>query len=70
MSWFSTICKDLASQGHIVYCLEHNDGTALHSYDEKKTSKYYKSFDMRDQNKIVIKLGTRVKEVHALLDEL
>lgn len=27
LSWFSTICKDLASQGHIVYSFEHMDAT-------------------------------------------
>ena len=32
MSFFSTIFKDLASQGHIVFSLEHNDRTALHHY--------------------------------------
>jgi hypothetical protein len=31
MSWFSTIFKDLASQGHIVFSVEHSDRTALHS---------------------------------------
>jgi hypothetical protein len=25
MSYFSTICKDLVSQGHVVFSLEHND---------------------------------------------
>jgi hypothetical protein len=70
MSWFSTISKDLASQGHIVFCIEHNDATALHYYDDKKAHKYYKSFDMRDQNKIVMKLGQRTKELHNLMDEL
>lgn len=70
MSWFSTLCKDIASQGHIVFSLEHNDGSALHTYDDNKQHKYYKSFDMRDQNKIVMNLGTRVKEIHGLIDEL
>ncbi len=36
MSWFSTICKDIASQGHIVFSIEHNDGSALHNYDDNK----------------------------------
>lgn len=70
MSWFSTICKDLASQGHIVFSIEHNDDTALHFYSENGKDKYYKLFDMRDQNKIVTKLGTRVKEVSNLIDEI
>jgi predicted dienelactone hydrolase len=26
---FSSLCKDLASQGHIVYALEHKDGSAF-----------------------------------------
>jgi hypothetical protein len=50
--------------------MEHNDGTALHYYDDKKSHHYYKNFDMRDQNKIVTKLGIRVKEVYGLLEEL
>ena len=70
MSWFSTICKDLASQGFIVYSIEHNDGTALHHYNDLKSHKYYKSFDMRDQNMIVTRLGIRLREINNLLDEI
>jgi len=70
MTWFSSICKDLASQGHIVYSFEHMDATSLHYYDETKAHKYYKSFDMRDQNKIVMKLGIRTKEIHGFIDEI
>jgi predicted dienelactone hydrolase len=71
MSWFSTILKDLASQGFIVYSLEHNDRTALHHYsEEEKEHKYFKQLDIRDVNEIVKKLGIRVKEVGLLIDEL
>ena len=59
MSWFSTICKDFASQGFIVFSIEHNDGTALHRYSEEKSHKYYKAFDMRNHNEIVTRLGIR-----------
>lgn len=34
MSTFSTLCKDLASQGFVVYNIEHNDGTSLHHYTD------------------------------------
>jgi len=56
MSFFSTILKDLASQGHIVFSLEHNDRTALHCYNteddigSKSEHKYFKNVDMRDAN--------------------
>jgi dienelactone hydrolase len=30
MTSFSTILKDLASQGYVIFSLEHNDRTALH----------------------------------------
>lgn len=70
LSWFSTICKDLASQGHIVFCIEHNDRTALHTYDEAGNHKYFKNLDMRDVNGAVTKLGTRVKEIDCLISEL
>ena len=29
VTFFSSICKDLASQGHLVFALEHQDGSAL-----------------------------------------
>eukprot|EP00347_Sterkiella_histriomuscorum_P003348 403364636 len=70
MTWFSTMCKDFASQGFVVYAIEHNDGSALHHYNDQKQHKYYKQFDMRDQNKIVQKIGIRQKELSNLLDEL
>ena len=70
MTWFSTICKDLSSQGHIVFCVEHNDRTALHTYDEKGNHKYFKNVDMRNVNEMVKKLGVRMKEIDCLLSEL
>lgn len=70
MSWFSTICKDIASQGHIVYSIEHNDKTALHHYNDKNEHVYYKNVDMRNMNKLVIKLGIRFKEIDGLISEI
>lgn len=64
MTWFSTIFKDLASQGHIVFSVEHSDRTALHSFNEEgQEHKYFKNVDMRDHNQIITKLGIRVKEI-------
>ena len=62
MSWFSTIFKDLASQGHIVFSIEHSDRSALHSVNQEE-HKYFKNVDMRDRNQIITKLGVRVKEI-------
>ena len=71
-SSFSTIVKDLASQGHIVYCIEHNDRTALHTFDADNDGKrkYFKNVDMRDVNTMVAKLGIRLKELDVLISEL
>lgn len=58
MSFFSTIIKDMVTQGHIVFSLEHNDRTALHHYSQEDGKhKYYKSVDMRDQNQFKKKIG-------------
>jgi Platelet-activating factor acetylhydrolase, isoform II len=49
MSFFSTILKDIASQGHIVFSLEHNDRTALYHFNEQESKDmYFKQIDMRD----------------------
>jgi predicted dienelactone hydrolase len=56
MSTFSTILKDLATQGHVVFSLEHNDRTALH-INQNEEDKYFKQVDMRDYNTIIAKLG-------------
>lgn len=70
MTWFSTICKDFASQGHIVFSIEHNDETALHYYTDQNDSKYFKQIDMRNINKFIQKLGIRTKELDALVSEI
>ena len=70
MSWFSTICKDFASQGHIVFSMEHNDETALHFYNDNNENKYYKQVDMRNINKFIQKLGIRTRELDGLISEL
>jgi Platelet-activating factor acetylhydrolase, isoform II len=70
MSWFSTICKDFASQGHIVFSVEHNDKTALHFYSDKNESKYFQQIDMRNMNKFIQKLGIRSREINGLIDEI
>lgn len=62
MSWFSTIFKDLASQGHVVFSVEHSDRTALYQFNEED-HKYFKNIDLRDYNQIITKLGIRVKEI-------
>jgi len=49
MSWFSTIFKDLASQGHVVFSVEHSDRTALYQFNEED-HKYFKNIDLRDYN--------------------
>jgi len=69
MSTFSTILKDLATQGHVVFSLEHNDRTALH-ININEEDKYFKQVDMRDHNTIIAKLGQRVKEIDQLISEL
>lgn len=71
MTFFSTIIKDMASQGHVVFSLEHNDRTALHHYSEENGKhKYFKNVDMRDQNTLLKKLGQRVKELDGLIEEV
>lgn len=64
MASFSTIVKDIASQGHIVFCLEHCDRTALHHYEEdSQEHRYFKNVDMRDSNQLKTNLGIRIKEI-------
>lgn len=58
-SWFSSIFKDLASQGHIVYSIEHRDATALHYLDAAGKHKYYENMDLSDLNGILQRLGMR-----------
>lgn len=70
VSWFSTICKDLASQGFIVFCIEHKDSTALYYKDEYEHDKYYKNLDMSNLNSIIKKLGIRIKELDRLISEI
>jgi platelet-activating factor acetylhydrolase len=69
-TFFSAICKDMASHGHIVYAIEHKDQSALHYFNDKGDHKYLKNMDMRDVNAIVTRLGIRVKEVDQLISEM
>ena len=47
----SGLCREFASQGFVVYSLEHNDGTAASSFDDKKLkTNHYMTEDMTDLN--------------------
>jgi hypothetical protein len=47
----SGYCREFSSQGFVVYSIEHNDGTAASSFDEKKLeTNYYMFEDMTDLN--------------------
>ena len=56
-TYFSSICKDMASHGHIVYAVEHRDRTALHSFSSEGADKYLKNIDMRDVAGITLRLA-------------
>mmetsp|Transcript_22913 Transcript_22913/g.35240 ORF Transcript_22913/g.35240 Transcript_22913/m.35240 type:complete len:120 (+) Transcript_22913:568-927(+) len=66
-SMFSTICKDLATQGCVVYALEHRDYSALHFRGSTGKLKVFKDFEMRDFNTINLKQQIRAREFKALL---
>jgi hypothetical protein len=53
-----------------VYCIEHNDTTALHYFNTAGQHKYFKQVDMRDLNSMIIRLGMRHREIDCLLNEL
>jgi hypothetical protein len=64
----SGVCKNFASHGYLVFCLDHQDGTATY-YKSKcgmgyydNTRKLYDYEHRRDQIKI------RVAEIRALID--
>lgn len=42
-TFFSTIFKDLATQGFVVASIEHKDHTSLHFLNPAGKSKYYKN---------------------------
>lgn len=45
----SGLCRELSSQGIAVFSVEHNDGTASCSFDEKELKmEYYKDMDLGD----------------------
>jgi len=67
----SSICRDLASQGYIVFTLDHKDGTCC--YTEDKSGKGYLFTNKQDVYDFELRkkqIETRVKEVEALIDEI
>lgn len=65
----SGLCRELASQGFIVYSLDHNDGTRASSFDEKTNqTNYYKQEDMTDLNLWKERIEERFEEIKDLLN--
>lgn len=67
----SGLCREFASQGFVVYSIEHNDGTAASSFDEKKMeTNHYMFEDMTDLNLWKERIEVRFEEIKKLLDHI
>lgn len=67
----SGLCREFASQGFVVYSLDHNDGTAASCFDEKKMeTNYYQQEDMTDMSLWQERLEERFEEVKDVLNHI
>lgn len=65
----SGLCREFASQGFVVYSIEHNDGTAACTYDEKTNShNLYMQEDMSDMGLWKERIEHRMEEIKDVLD--
>lgn len=69
-TFFSTICKDLASKGFVVFAIEHGDQTALQFRSPAGKTKIFKNLKMSELNQMTIQMQIRYQELQALLQNL
>ena len=58
-TFFSTIFKDLASQGFVVFSIEHGDQTALQFRSPAGRTKVFKNLKMSELNQMAIQMNVR-----------
>ena len=67
----SGLLRELASQGFVVYSLDHNDGTAASTFDEKTNeTNYYAKEDMTDMNLWKERIEVRYEEIKDVLNHI
>lgn len=67
----SGLLRELASQGFVVYSLDHNDGTGASSLDEKTNEmNYYQQEDMTDLNLWKERIEVRYEEIKDVLNHI
>lgn len=65
----SGFCREFSSQGFVVYSVQHNDGTAASTFDEKKLEvNHYMEEDMTDMNLWKERLEVRFDEIKKVID--
>ena len=67
----SGFCREFASQGFVVYSLDHNDGTCATRFDEKTNqTNYYMQEDMTDMNLWKERIEERYEEIKDVLNHI
>lgn len=67
----SGLLREMASQGFVVYSLDHNDGTAASTFDEKTNeTNFYAQEDMTDMNLWKERIEVRCEEIKDVLTHI